>query len=183
MRRFGDVLVLSAAMVLAGSGWSSARGDATCLLNAKATFRGCVSQCKSDFVAARLTCRNVQPACGEACLAGRQACLDNIEAILQTGQVPGGGTLTNCSGGTDQCTANFQTAKQACGAPCQPSDTACMECVDNAQVVNFECRDTCRTSWRTNPIVVSMLQSCQSSFKACIQKCPPANAATTTTTP
>jgi len=183
MRMFGGALVLSAAMVLAGSAWSSARADAACVLNARANFRSCVSQCKSDFVAARLTCRNVQPACGEACLAGRQACLDNVEAILKTGQLPGGGTLANCSSGTDQCKAIFDAAKQACGAPCQPSDAQCTGCVDNAQVVAFECRDTCRESWRTNPIVVSMLQSCQSSFKACIQKCPPANAATTTTTP
>jgi len=55
--------------------------------------------------------------------------------------------------------------------------------VDNAQVNDFECRDTCRDSWRTNPTVIAMLQSCRSSFKACVQQCPPANATTTTTTP
>ena len=33
------------------------------------------------------------------------------------------------------------------------------------------------------PTVIAMLQSCQSSFKACIQQCPPATATTTTTTP
>lgn len=182
MRGIGTVLVLSVAVLL-GAGVSNARANATCILNAKATFRSCVSQCKSDFVDARLTCRNVQPACGEACLAGRQACLDNVNNILQTGQVPGGGTLANCSGGTDQCKATFQAAKQTCGAPCQPLDAACTGCVDNAQVAAFECRDGCRESWRTNPTVIAMLQSCQSSFKACIQQCPPANATTTTTVP
>jgi len=183
MRRFGGVLALSAAMVLAGSGFSNARADATCVQNAKATFQACVSQCKSDFVDARLTCRNVQPACGEACLAGRQACLDNVNNILQTGQLPDGSPLANCTGGTDQCKATFQATTKACGAPCQPSDTQCTECVDNAQVTDFECRDTCRDSWRTNPTVIAMLQSCRSSFKACVQQCPPANATTTTTTP
>jgi hypothetical protein len=179
MRRVGSVLVLSAAVMLAGGWVSKARADAMCLQNAKTAFRSCASQCKSDFVDARLTCRNVQPACGQACLAGRQACLDNVNLILETGQVPGGGTLANCNGGTDQCKATFQAARQACGAPCQPSDAACTGCVDNAQVTDFECRDVCRENWRTNATVIAMLQSCQSSFKACIQQCPPANATTT----
>jgi hypothetical protein len=177
MKVLRGVLGLTAAMSLVAS---VAWGDATCLQNAKANFQSCASQCKSDLIAARLTCRNVDPACGAACLAGRQACLDNVQAILQTGQLPGGGTLANCSGGTDQCKANFQAAKQACGAPCQPTDSVCTGCVDNAQVVDLECRDTCRDSWRTNPTVISMLQSCQNAFKACIQKCPPASTTTTT---
>jgi hypothetical protein len=182
MTVFRGSLVLSAVMVLAGSGWSEARADATCVLKSKANFLACARQCKQDFVDARLLCHNISPACGDACLAGRQVCLDTATTILQTGQLPGGGTLANCSGGTDQCKATFEAAKQACHAPCQPADTQCTECVDNAQVVAFECRDTCRDSWRTNPTVIAMLQSCQSSFKACIQKCaPPANATTTTT--
>lgn len=174
MRVSRGVLVVSAAMVLAGSGLSNARADATCVQNAKATYRACASQCKADFVDARLTCRNVQPACGVACLAGRQACFDNADNILQTGQLPDGSTLANCSGGTDQCKASLQAAKQACGAPCQPTDTACKECVDNAQIVDFECRDGCRDSWRTNPTVIAMEQSCRDTFKACVQACPPA---------
>jgi len=174
MRELRSVLVLSAAMIVAGGRWSSVRADATCVQNAKATYRSCVSQCKADFVDARLTCRNVQPACGVACLAGRQACIDNVDNILQSGQLPDGSTLANCTGGTDQCKANFRAAKQACGAPCQPSDTQCIECVDNAQVTDFECRDTCRDSWRTNPTVIAMQQSCRDSFRACIQQCPPA---------
>ena len=181
MKGLKGVLVLSAAMVLAGSGFSNARADATCFHDAKANFLSCVHQCKSDFIATRLTCRNVDPVCGAACLAGRQQCLDTAQAILQTGQLPDGSMLASCSGGTDQCKANLQTARRACGAPCQPTDTQCTGCFDNAQVVAFECRDTCRDSWRTNPTVMAMLQSCQSSFKACVQKCPPANATTTTT--
>ena len=183
MKPFAGVLGLSAVMLFAGSGWSNARADATCVQNAKTNFQACTRQCKQDFVDARLLCRNIQPVCGEACLAGRQVCLDTVNTILQTGQLPGGGTLANCSGGTDECKAIFQAGKQACHAPCQSLDTQCLECVDAAQVVDFQCRDACRDSWRTNPTVISMLQSCQGSFKACIQKCPPANATTTTTVP
>ena len=180
MRRFPGVLALSAAIVLACSGLSTVQADVTCLQDARANFRSCLGQCRSDFVAARLTCRNIDPVCGAACLAGRQQCVDGVEAILQTGQLPDGSTLANCTGGTNLCKANLQAAKQACGAPCQVSDTQCNECVDNAQVVAFECRDACRDSWRTNPTVVAMLTSCQASFKACIKLCPPASTTTTT---
>ncbi len=181
MKALRGVLGIAVAMALAGSGVAWA--DATCFQNAKANFQSCLSQCKSEFVADRLTCRNVQPACGEACLAGRQACVDNVDQILETGQLPDGSTLANCAGGTDQCKANFQAAKQTCGAPCQPTDAQCTGCVDNALVVEFECRDTCRDSWRTNPTAIAMLQSCQRAFKACIAQCPPATATTTTAVP
>jgi hypothetical protein len=106
-----------------------------------------------------------------------------VQNILTSGQLPDGSSLPNCTGGTDQCKSALQTAKQACGAPCQSTDTACNECVDNAQVTAFQCRDGCRDSFRTDPTVVALLGSCQSSFKACIQKCPPANGTTTTTVP
>ncbi|HLY37970.1 MAG TPA: hypothetical protein VKU61_08040 [Candidatus Binatia bacterium] len=172
--KFLPALVAFAVAALLAGDASSARADAACFHDARANFASCVSQCRSDFVAAKLTCRNVDPACGAACLAGRAQCRDNVDEILQTGQVPGGGTLANCSGGTDQCKATLQAAKQACGAPCQASDTQCNECVDNAQVAAFECRDACRDSWRTNPTVIAMLASCQSAFRACIANCPPA---------
>ena len=123
-KAFRSVVGLCAVLVLAGGGWSSARADATCVPKAKATFLGCVKQCRQDFVDSHLTCRNVQPACGDACLGGRQVCLDNANNILQTGQLPDGGMLANCTGGTNQCKATFEAARHACGAPCQPSDTA-----------------------------------------------------------
>ena len=172
---------MSAALVVVGAGVAWA--NPACFQDARANFQSCQSQCKSDLAAARLTCRNVDPACGEACLAGRQACLDNVQAILQTGQLPDGSPLANCSGGTDQCKTSFRTAKQACGAPCQLTDMQCADCVDNAQIADLQCRDACRDSWRTNPTVISMLQSCQGAFKACVQKCPPAGTTTSTTIP
>jgi len=175
------VLRMGAAMVVVGAGvaWASA----ACFQDARANFQSCLSQCKSDLVAARLTCRNVNTACGEACLAGRQACLDNVQTILQTGQLPDGSPLANCSGGTDECKATFKAARQACGVPCQPADTECADCVDNAQIADLQCRDACRDSWRSNPTVITMLQSCQGAFKACVRQCPPAAATTTTTVP
>ncbi len=175
MRTFRTLFLLSAATLLAAPGPSIAGTSGTCVPDAKDNFRSCRAQCRSDFIDARLTCRNIQPACGTACLAGRDACLENVQNILRTGQLPDGSPLANCTGGTDQCKAAFQAAKQACGAPCPATNMACIECVDNAQVTAFECRDGCRDSWRTNATVIAMLASCQSSFRACIQQCPPAS--------
>src|SRR5207245_2456559 len=135
---------------------------------AKAEFNDCKAQSKSDFLDAKFTCRNVQPACGRACLAGRQSCFEGVHEILETGQVPGGTTLDNCSGGTDACNAAFTATATGdpgsggCGATCGPhgqvcdcaGDTACNDCIDGAQVTRFLCRDACRDSFRVNPIVI-----------------------------
>jgi hypothetical protein len=184
MRRIGVLIVIGAA-VLCSATFATRVDAGVCKDNAVAAYLDCKGQCKSDFVDAKLTCRNVQPACGEACLAGRQQCFDNVEVILDTGQVPGGGTLDNCSGGTDACKAAFlDTAANTCGATCtqgaHPSctcngDQTCQDCVDQAQVTDFLCRDGCRDSFRTNAVVIAMKANCRSTFQACIHACPPAN--------
>ena len=174
MTTLGRILVLAGGVLLAG-GRPARAGTASCLADAKANFLSCRNQCKSDFVDTRFTCRNVQPACGEACLAGRQECLDTVEGILKTGQLPDGGALANCGGGTDACKAALQAAKRQCGTPCQATDAQCNECVDNAQVVAFQCRNGCRDSWRTNATVIAMLQSCRNGFRTCVSACPRAS--------
>src|SRR5436305_14936563 len=89
MRSFGAVLFLGSAVLL-GTATLVSRADAGgCKGAAKATFADCKSQCKSDFLDQKFTCRNVQPACGRACLAGRQACFERVEEILDTGVVTG----------------------------------------------------------------------------------------------
>ncbi len=171
-------LALTVGALSLGLGVTSATGQTpplSCIGQAKADYAACRTQCKQDFVDARFGCRNVNPQCGEACLAGLEACLENVDNILQTGMLPDGSDLPNCTGGTDQCKANFKAAKTACGAPCAPSDTQCNDCVDQAQVQNFVCRDTCRDSWRTNPTVIAMRQSCRDAFRACVGQCPPAS--------
>jgi hypothetical protein len=170
MLRTGFMVAAAVSVVIARSGWAQVPTP-TCLQQAKSDYLDCKNQCKSDFVDAHFACKNVNPQCGLACLDGREACFEGVKAILETGQRPDGSTLANCSGGTDACTAALDDAKAACGAPCQPSDTACQDCVDNAQVQDFECRDACRDSWRADPTVIAMKQSCRSAFKACLGRC------------
>jgi hypothetical protein len=173
MRKIGAAIIASGA-VLFGVAFTAHADNATCTENAKAAYKDCTAQCKSDYIDARFTCRNIDPACGTACLAGRQQCFDTVEQIKDTGQVPGGGTLDNCSGGTNACAAALQQAKTDCGVPCN-GDTTCQDCVDQAQVTDFLCRDACGDSFRINGVVIAAKASCRSSFKACAQACPPAN--------
>lgn len=177
--------LLAGALLGAAPGLARAQSPTplSCAGKARARYMHCVDQCRDDLVAERLACRNVRPACGEACLAGREGCLDQVQAILTSGTLPDGGTLAGCAGGTDACKAAFQGARQACvdaGCPagqtckiCEPSDQTCADCVDQAQIADFTCRDGCRDSWETNPVVMSMRASCRSGFESCIGACPP----------
>lgn len=207
MRRIGVIVVGGSALLLVGA--SIARADLACRQTAKENYLACKSQCKSDFLDARFTCGNVQPACGEACLAGRQQCFDNVDLVLETGVVSGhcsmtsgdqchldgdcptgetcvaDSTLANCPGGTDACQAAFlATATNTCGATCSQDahpacvcngNQTCSDCIDQAQVTRFLCRDACGDSFRTNSTVLTLKASCRSTFKACVQACPPAN--------
>ena len=207
MRIIGAMVVGACAILLMGAG--TARADAACRQNAKQTYLACKSQCKSDYLDARFTCGNVQPGCGEACLAGRQQCFDNVDLIRDTGVVaghcsvssqtqchldgdcPSGETcvvdvpLADCTGGTDACEAAFiASVTSTCGATCSQDahptcgchgDPTCMGCVDPFQVTRFICRDGCGDSFRTNTTVQTLTASCRSTFKACVQACPPAN--------
>jgi hypothetical protein len=165
MRR---LIVLS--MMLA----TPAFGDAECKRQAIDDMRACKLECKEEFKAAKLTCKGIDPACGLGCLAGRQACRDTADAILDSGQLPGGGTLADCATGTDGCRAALDAAKAACGAPCSSGDGVCDACVDAAQVTSFVCRDTCREAWRAEALVTALRQSCKDTFQACTGACPPA---------
>src|SRR5215510_280042 len=151
-------LVLASVLLLGSVG--RAHADALCIASAKADYLACKAQCKDDFQSAKFACRGVQPDCGKACLAGRDGCFDDVNAILDTGVLPsGGGNLDNCVGGTDKCKADLKTAKTGCGAPCN-GNTVCDGCVDAAQVVAFVCRDTCRESWRANTTVKALASTC-----------------------
>lgn len=151
----------------------AARADLSCKLQAKNDYVACKQTCKEDYRDAKLTCRNVDPACGTACLAARQVCRDGYEAILATGEIPGGGTLASCATGTDGCRSDLEAARLSCGAPCN-GDATCDACVDAAQVASFICRDTCRESWRADAVVIALKESCRATFQACIGACGPA---------
>ena len=184
MQRLGLVFVLMGAMLFAAS--SAARAASPCVKDARGAYKSCKQSCRDDYIAARLVCRGTDPVCGTACVEGRHTCAAGVESILDSGQLPDGSTLTNCSGGTNACDAALLQARQTCWAQyCDSGQTctscaqttdpnACYECVDPAQATAFDCRDTCRDSFRQNDTVKAMKTLCKATFKSCIDQCPPA---------
>lgn len=169
--RSTTVLSIATAAVCALA--SVAFADASCKQQAKDDYLSCKQECKDEYRGAKLTCRNIDPACGTPCVVARQACRYGAEDILATGQLPGGGTLANCSTGTDGCRAQLDADKAACGAPCN-GNTTCDTCVDAAQVASFVCRDNCRESWHADAVVTQLRADCKATFQSCIAACPPA---------
>ncbi len=182
MQRVGFAVVVAASLAL--SGVVHATADPTCIANAKAVRNDCQQQCRDDFQAQTFVCRGISPDCGVACLAGRKACMDNVRTILETGVLPDGSFLdqTNCPSGTNGCDATLANAKAACFAAncpsgqtctsCQPTDTTCQDCVDQAQIAHFSCTDACRDAYRANATVKSEKQGCTAAFTSCVHACP-----------
>jgi hypothetical protein len=156
MRGFGLEVLL--AVVCVGGTAAIAHADAACLAQSKETFKACRQQCADDYKDDKFRCRNVDPACGNACLAGREVCLEPIND-----------TLDAC---LDGCKATLQQTKQDdCHAPCAVGDTVCDSCVDAAQVQAFVCRDNCREDFRANH--TDDVKLCHAAFRACVHACPP----------
>jgi hypothetical protein len=150
------------AAVCVGGIATVARADSACLVQSKATFQACRQQCTDNYKDDKFRCRNVEPGCGNACLAGREVCLEPINDTLDT-----------C---LDGCKATLQQTKQdQCHVPpaCAPGDTVCDGCVDDAQVQAFICRDNCREDFRANH--TDDVKQCHAIFRACVHACPPAS--------
>ena len=157
MRGYGLPFLLALAYV--GGMAAIAQADPACLAQAKQNFLGCRQQCSDDYQDDKFRCRNVDPACGNACLAGREVCLEPIRAVLE--------------GCLDGCRATLRNTKQnTCHAPCAPGDTVCDGCVDDAQVTAFICRDNCREDFRANH--TDDVKLCRAAFRACVHVCQPA---------
>ena len=149
--------------------------DPACFLQAKNDYVQCKSDCRDTFRDDKFRCRNVQPACGNACLAGRERCLDPYLQVL-----------TDC---TDGCNATLRQGKQACadGCGCNVPGPNCTTnccandpsscyntCVDPKQVDAFVCRDNCRESFHSNATLQQNIRNCRAAFHTCVQACPPA---------
>jgi len=146
-----------------------ARADLACILQAKDDFRGCRADCLDNYRDDKFRCRNVDPACGNACLAGRERCL---EPFLQV--------LTNC---LDGCRDTLKGHKTDCASMCQcgtpqecrdQGNTCYQDCLDPFQIEAFVCRDNCRESFHNDQQLQDNIHNCRASFRACVHACPPA---------
>jgi hypothetical protein len=119
--------------------------------DAKLAFRECRAQCKEDVQSARDGCINRDHVCVEGCRAGRSECIDALPLDEDLAA----------------CEATLRAAKQSCRLNNPEGTPERDRCIDQAQVVAFQCRDRARE--RARPA----LKACRAGFRACARACPP----------
>jgi hypothetical protein len=125
-----------------------------CRREAKVTFMGCLADCREDFQVAKDACRNLDHECVEACRTQRHDCLEPKLAALEA-------EIALCNQQRDQTIAGCEVDP----APFPDVDS----CVDNAQVIAFQCRDQEREDARPG------IRECRDAYKdVCVPACPPA---------
>jgi hypothetical protein len=125
-----------------------------CRRDAKRNFRECRATCREDFQVAKDACRNRDHACVEQCRDARAACSAPVLAQLESDIAA--------------CNATRDAAIAQCHVIHPDPGTALDGCIDQAQVVAFECRDQAREDSKPG------LEPCRAGFAACVGVCPPA---------
>ncbi len=151
------MVALALAVVLLGTASAQAFDKQTqnqCFADARAEAKTCVELCKDDFRADKDSCRNIDHACGDAARDVREACV-------------GGVLLAQAQCVESECApyrADIESCREQYPVGSPDRDT----CVDNAQLLNFQCRDRCRESVQ----LARTLKACALEFRADIKACP-----------
>ena len=148
VRRLGTVAAFLSLLAPAG-----ALAGNPCTGDARQQFVETQAQCREDLQVARDGCLNRDHECVEVCRANRSVCVDEsgIEAAL------------------DACNETTRAAKATCREQNPPDSTGLDQCIDQAQVVGFQCRDAAREAARP------ALDACRVAFRGCARACPPPN--------
>ena len=143
--------MLSAFIVMTGV--TAVHAGNPCVGDASGTYKDCKGGCKEDFQTAKDTCLNRDHACVEACREDRRHCRD----------------ASGIDDAIAQCDATLVAARRACrqNNPTDPDNRD--KCIDQAQVVAFQCRDHARE------VAKPALKQCRKDFQECAQACPPAD--------
>lgn len=152
-------MVTAVTMLAVGSANAHDELKHQCIQDARVTRNSCVRVCQDDFLAAVDTCRGSDHDCAQTARDNRDACVSGVlQALKQCFDDMCGGFKT----AIDQCRIDF-----AAGTPERDA------CIDQAQLENFQCRDSCRESVQ----LFSSLKACRDEFKADLRQCqqpPPA---------
>ena len=145
-------IIFSGALLLTSQA-SAVTPNPRCVQDAKDERNLCVYKCQEEFRVDKDACRKVDHDCADACRAGFETCVEPF--------------LTTLADDKAACQTTLDAAKVTCrslyGAGTPERDT----CIDQAQLVAFECRDTAREN------VASDLKACRLAFRDCIKACPP----------
>ncbi len=126
----------------------------SCRDDAKQTFHDCKADAKEAYQSAKDACLNRDHQCVEACRADRYDCR----------------LATGFDAAIDSCNADLDAAKEQCrnDHPGAANYDARDACIDQAQVVAFQCRDQARENAKP------ALKVCRANFVTCAKACPPA---------
>lgn len=124
-----------------------------CRRDAKSAYGTCRATCNEDFQFQRDACHNRDHVCVEGCRATRDSCRQPVEDQL--------------SADIAACNATRKTTvEQDCAA--KPEGPERDQCIDDAQVAAFVCRDQAHEDARPG------FAACRQLFRTCAQGCPPA---------
>jgi hypothetical protein len=127
-----------------------------CKLDAKGVYLACKKvDCREEYQFQKDVCRNRDHACVEDCRAERDACRQPIEDLLDANKAA-------CNATRDQEIQNCENL-YASGTPERE------QCIANAQVTAFQCRDQARETAKPD------LLGCRDDFRSCAEACPPAS--------
>ncbi len=124
-----------------------------CIKDAKREYKDCKAGCKEDFQAAKDACLNRDHACVELCRAERSDCRE----------------ATGFDAAIDACNDQLDIERQACKDAHAAGTPERDLCIDQVQVIAFQCRDAARETAKP------LLRECRRTFRACARACPPAN--------
>jgi hypothetical protein len=147
---FRSLAAVAGLMLLgaASPSWADA-----CRADAKQTYRDCGATCKEDFQSDKDACLDRDHDCVEACRGERYDCRQ----------------ATGFDGAIAACNATLATAKAQCRNDHAPGTPGRDTCIDQAQVVAFQCRDSAREAAK------QPLKQCRKNFVVCAKACPPAS--------
>lgn len=148
-------IALGVGILVGAAGAQAGRGGevSTCVREAAGDFAGCGAEAREAHQAATDLCLMRDHQCVEVCRAGRAGCVDDtgIEGVLRG------------------CSETLEDARETCRGLFGPGTAERDTCIDQAQVVGFQCRDGARETAKP------ALRVCRTTFKSCARACGPAD--------
>ncbi len=125
---------------------------ATCLQQAKQNAVACLGTCRTNFLVEIDACHHKSHSCVDGCRATRTSCAAPIVAQLNA-------AIAACNATRDQQIQN-------CNQSFPPGSPGLADCIENAQVQAFMCREDAQEQAQPS------LNQCQQNFVGCVQNCP-----------
>jgi hypothetical protein len=141
-----------ALAVATGFATQAAAGDiGQCIKTGSVEYKECKGICKEDFQTAKDACLNKDHVCVEACREERADCRD----------------ATGFDAEIDACNDDKEIAIANCKSIYGVDTPERDQCIDNAQLAAFQCRDQAREDNKDE------LKACRTAFRTCHGVCPP----------